>query len=450
MLSSPGAVLKANLIRKLQNREATVCVVGLGYVGLALAVAIGKSGHQVLGVDMAENRVADVNSGLSYIPDVKSADVDQLLRRGKLTAATAFDGAGEADVAVIAVPTPLDDRRTPDLTFVRQAARSLAEVIKPGSLIVLESTTYPGTTEEIVVPEFQLRGFTPGNDVFIAYSPERIDPGNKHWTLQNTPKVIGGLTPESLETAIEFYGTFVETLIPAPDIKTAEMTKLLENTFRMINIGLANEFASICEAFDIDVWDVIEACSSKPYGFMPFYPGPGAGGHCIPVDPSYLAWKAREKDVATAFIDLASSINRDMPARIVDRVASKLNRTRRSLNSASIGIIGVAYKKNSSDIRESPAIRLLELLHEAGATVSYHDPHVPALRFNGDELRSQALTATYLRNQDCIVIVADHDTIDWPLVRGSCLTVVDTRNALANNGRGLRKNAKPGGLVPGA
>jgi nucleotide sugar dehydrogenase len=327
MAPAQRSALQTDLIKRLQNREATVCVVGLGYVGLPVAVAIGQAGHQVIGVDMAETRVEQINSGLSYIDDVQTAAVGQLVRSGHLTASVGFEAA---DVAVIAVPTPLDAGRTPDLTFVRQAARGLAEVMRAGSLVVLESTTYPGTTEEIVVPEFTRKGFTPGQDLFVAYSPERIDPGNKRWTLRNTPKVIGGLNSESLEAAVEFYGGFVDTLVPAPDLKTAEMTKLFENTFRLINIGLVNEFTTICESFGVDIWTVIDACTSKPFGFMPFYPGPGAGGHCIPIDPAYLAWKAREREVSTDFIDLASRINHNMPGRVLERVTHQLNETRLS------------------------------------------------------------------------------------------------------------------------
>jgi nucleotide sugar dehydrogenase len=432
MAPAQRSALQTDLIKRLQNREATVCVVGLGYVGLPVAVAIGQAGHQVIGVDMAETRVEQINSGLSYIDDVQTAAVGQLVRSGHLTASVGFEAA---DVAVIAVPTPLDAGRTPDLTFVRQAARGLAEVMRAGSLVVLESTTYPGTTEEIVVPEFTRKGFTPGQDLFVAYSPERIDPGNKRWTLRNTPKVIGGLNSESLEAAVEFYGGFVDTLVPAPDLKTAEMTKLFENTFRLINIGLVNEFTTICESFGVDIWTVIDACTSKPFGFMPFYPGPGAGGHCIPIDPAYLAWKAREREVSTDFIDLASRINHNMPGRVLERVTHQLNETRLALNSARVGVLGVAYKKNSSDVRESPAIRLLELLHDAGARVSYHDPHVPALRLDVHELRSQPLTADYLDGLDCVVVVADHDAIDWSLVQHHAQAVVDTRGVFNVPGR---------------
>ena len=298
---------------------------------------------------------------------------------------------------------------------------------------MLESTTYPGTTDEILVPEFRKLGFIPGQDLFVGYSPERIDPGNETWNLANTPKVVAALTQDCLELTLAFYGTFVNQLVPVSSLRAAEITKLFENIFRCINIALVNEFAQICDGFDIDVWEVIKACSTKPYGFMSFSPGPGLGGHCVPVDPFYLAWKAREKNVSTEFIELAGRVNAQMPAYITEKAANLLNAQRKSLNGARVALLGVAYKKNTSDIRESPAIKLIDLLVAKGAVVSYHDPHVRALT-TGPHLESQALDARYLNAQDCVIITTDHDAIDWSLVLQFAPIVLDTRNVLGRLG----------------
>jgi UDP-N-acetyl-D-glucosamine dehydrogenase len=306
--------------------------------------------------------------------------------------------------------------------------------MKSNSLIVRESTTYPGTTEEVIVPAIRRRGLTPGRDVFVGYSPERIDPGNRHWQVTNTPKVVAGLTNDCLRTTVALYGSFVKSLVPVSSVRTAEITKLFENIFRVVNIALVNEFQQICDGFDIDVWEVIEACATKPYGFMPFYPGPGLGGHCVPVDPFYLAWKAREKRLQTEFIELAGKINSQMPAYVVGRVAAMLNDKRRAVNSSRVALLGVAYKKNTSDTRESPAVRIVQLLRHEGAVVSYHDPHIPSLTVGSDELRSRGLTNEYLDTQDCIVIVTDHDDVDWTLVRQYSPMVIDTRNLLKRLG----------------
>jgi UDP-N-acetyl-D-glucosamine dehydrogenase len=333
-------------------------------------------------------------------------------------------------VAVIAVPTPIDRHRVPNLSHVRSAAGSIAAALAPGSLVVLESTTYPGTTDEILVPALEQRGLRPGQDVFVGYSPERIDPSNGHFTIANTPKVIAGLTEDCLQAAAAFYATFVERLVPVSSLKAAEITKLFENIFRVVNIALANEFQVICDRFGIDVWEVIEACATKPYGYLAFYPGPGLGGHCVPVDPFYLAWKAREVRAQTEFIELAGRINAAVPDYVVGKIAAALNGGERSLAGSSVGILGVAYKKNTSDVRESPAVPIVEQLLSAGATVSYHDPHVSRFPVKGTELRSKSLTADYLSAQDCVVIVADHDAIDWALVGANAVMVVDTRNTL--------------------
>jgi UDP-N-acetyl-D-glucosamine dehydrogenase len=418
------------LLRRLQRTDAKVVIAGLGYVGLPLAVAVAGAGHQVTGIDVWPERVDDVNHGTSRITDVVPAVLAELVAGGRLRATTDYREAASAEVAVIAVPTPIDEFNVPDLEAVKSAVESLAAVMRPGSLVVLESTTYPGTTDEIVLPAFTAHGLRPGTDVFIGYSPERIDPTNQVWTLANTPKVVSGLTPRCLELVKAFYGSFVETLVPVSDFKTAEITKLFENIFRVVNIALVNELQVICEAFDIDVWEVVEACSTKPFGFMPFYPGPGLGGHCVPVDPFALAYKAREKGVNAEFIELAGKVNAAMPAYVVNKAAQLLNAQRRSMAGANVGLLGVAYKKNTGDMREAPAIKVVEILSRAGAKVSYLDPQVPEFEAAGLRLRSQPDLARFLAAQDCVIIVTDHDAIDWDTVQRHADKVVDTRNAL--------------------
>jgi UDP-N-acetyl-D-glucosamine dehydrogenase len=328
------------------------------------------------------------------------------------------------------VPTPIDEHNVPILDAVRAASDSLASVMRPGSLVILESTTYPGTTEEIVVPSFTSRGLRPGDTIFIGYSPERIDPSNKVWNLTNTPKIVAGLTPQCLELVQAFYGSFVGKLVPVSDMKTAEITKLFENIFRVVNIALANELQVICDAFEIDVWEVIGACSTKPFGFMPFYPGPGLGGHCVPVDPFSLAYKARQKGVTAEFIELAGRVNAAMPGYVVNKVVRLLNSRRQALAGARIGLLGVAYKRNTSDVREAPAIKVLELLTAAGAAVSYHDPHVPELAAAGLLMRSEPELGRFLAAQDCVLVLTDHDATDWSLVKEHSNDVIDTRNAI--------------------
>jgi UDP-N-acetyl-D-glucosamine dehydrogenase len=426
-VNKPGA---EDLIHRLNDRKATISVVGLGYVGLPLACALAEAGHHVIGIDASSAKVEGVNKGHSHIEDISDDQVHSLIESGRLTATSDYGAARVSDVAIIAVPTPIDEFRVPDLTYVRSAAQSLSEVMTKGSLVVLESTTYPGTTDEVIVAAFRDRGFMPGVDILIGYSPERIDPGNKTWTINNTPKVVCGLTKNCLDATIALYSTIVDKLVPVSNIRTAEITKLFENIFRGVNIALVNEFQVICDAFDIDVWEVIQACSTKPYGFTPFYPGPGLGGHCVPVDPFYLAWKARQLGVNTEFIELSGRVNAGMPSYVVSKVARLLNGNRKSLNGARVGLLGVAYKKNSSDVRESPAIKVIELLLEGGAIVTFFDPHVPSLTVNGQEFRSQRVLRDFMAHQDCTIVVADHDSIDWTLVLQYSPIVVDTRNVL--------------------
>lgn len=425
-----GEGLSAGLRERLDGRRAAVAVIGLGYVGLPLATAAAEAGHTIVGVDLSQRRVDQVNAGISTIEDIPSAVVAKLVSAGRLRATSDYSELKDVDVAVIAVPTPIDEYRVPDLTFVRAAAESLARVMKRGSLVILESTSYPGTTEEILVPALRAQGKIPGEDVFVGYSPERIDPGNKTWTITNTPKIVSGLNKESLDLTQAWYGSFIDRLVPVFSLKTAEIAKVFENIFRIVNIALVNEFQMICDSFEIDVWEVIAACSTKPYGFMPFYPGPGLGGHCVPVDPFYLAWKAREKHVNTEFIELAGRINHQMPGYVVAKVASVLNRGGKALLGAQVALIGVAYKKNTSDVRESSAIRIIELLKREGADVSYHDPLVPSIAVEQHDFASHPLTAAYLSSQDAILIVADHDAIDWSLISLYSSIVVDTRNVI--------------------
>jgi UDP-N-acetyl-D-glucosamine dehydrogenase len=421
---------KQRLLEKLNQRSASVAVVGLGYVGLPLACAFAEAGHRVIGIDLSIEKVEGIMAGRSHIEDVPPSQVRRLVEDGRLRAFADFEAARNADVVVIAVPTPIDEYRVPDLQYVRSAALSLAKVMARGSLVVLESTTYPGTTEEVLVPAFRDSGYQPGVDLFVGYSPERIDPGSRDWDIRNTPKVVSGLTKSCLEVVLALYGSVANTLVPVSNIRTAEIEKLFENIFRGVNIALVNEFQIICDAFGIDVWEVIQACSTKPYGYMTFYPGPGLGGHCVPVDPFYLAWKARQLNVNTEFIELSGRVNARMPEYVVNKVDQVLNARRLSLNGARVGLLGVAYKKNSSDVRESPAIKIIELLLKEGATVSYHDPHVPTLRVNGDNLHSAPVLDDFLSQLDSAVVVADHDSIDWTKVLEFAPIVVDTRNVI--------------------
>jgi UDP-N-acetyl-D-glucosamine dehydrogenase len=421
---------KEELLVKLNDRHATVVVAGLGYVGLPLACALAERGHKVIGIDSSLDKVERVNAGQSYIHDVPPSQVRRLVQERRFRATEKYEAASRADVAIIAVPTPIDQHRTPDLSYVRSASKSLAQVMPKGSLIVLESTTYPGTTEEVVVADFRGRGDLPGVDIFIGYSPERIDPGNQTWGISNTPKIVSGLTKTCLEMTLALYGSFVEKLVPVSSIQTAEITKLFENIFRVVNIALVNEFHTICDSFDIDVWEVIQACSTKPYGYTPFYPGPGLGGHCVPVDPFYLAWKARERNVNTEFIELAGRVNTRMPSYVVSKITSLLNRAQKPLSGARVGLLGVAYKRNTSDVRESPAIKIIELLLNEGATVTYHDPHVPSLDVGERVLHSQTPLRDFAEAQDCLVVIADHDSIDWTLLLQFVPKTVDTRNVL--------------------
>ena len=423
---------KETLIGKIANRKAKIAVAGLGYVGLPLAIEFAEAGFQVLGLDVEAKKVEQINAGCSYIDDVPDERISSLTRSGKLSATTAYEDISDADAISICVPTPLRKTRDPDMSYIIQAARSIAGICRPGMLIVLESTTYPGTTEEIIVPEITGEDHVVGEDIFVAYSPERIDPGNQTFSVRNTPKVVGGITTNCTEVATALYSAAVDTIITVSSPTAAEMVKLLENTFRAVNIGLVNEMALMCDKLDIDVWEVINAAASKPFGYMPFYPGPGLGGHCIPVDPHYLSWKLKTLNYNARFIELASEINTSMPFYVVEKVTETLNNQERAVRGSRIVILGVAYKRDVDDVRESPALDIISLLRQRGAVVSYHDPHVPEISLQNELLlRSEAYSAGLLQNADCVVVVTDHSVFDWSEVACNSRSIVDTRHVFA-------------------
>ena len=423
---------KEDFLDKVSNREAKIAVIGLGYVGLPLAAAFARKGFPVVGIDVDSKKVESLSRGKSYIDDVPSEELRSL---PDFTATTDFGALSEADAAIICVPTPLNKTRDPDIRFVMAAGQEVAKYVHPGMLVVLESTTYPGTTEEMLLPMVSHDGkLRVGEDFFLAFSPERIDPGNPVYHVENTPKVVGGVTPACLEVASALYGSVVEHVVPVSSPAAAEMTKLLENTFRAVNIALVNEVALMCDKLGLNVWEVIEAAATKPYGFMKFTPGPGIGGHCIPLDPHYLAWKLKTLNYNARFIQLASEINADMPRYVVGKVTDALNDERKPVNGSRILVLGVAYKKDIGDVRESPALDIIRLLQGKGADVVYNDPHVPELELDGEPLRSIELTEEALRWSDCAVIVTDHSDYDWDWILQHAGLVVDTRNATAGVG----------------
>lgn len=428
-----------HLLSKIEDKSARVGIIGLGYVGLPLAAGLAKCGYQVMGVDVSPEKVKHLNEGVSYIPDVPSTELVVLVDAGKFTATVDYDVLREIDIIFICVPTPFDSMKAPDLTYVRQAAASIAARLRAGQLVILQSTTYPGTTEEIVQPLLEETGLVAGQDFFLAFSPERIDPGRVDYTVENTPKVVGGINTESAELTGRLFSYLTPQIHLVSSPRAAEMTKLLENIFRSVNIALVNELAILSERMDINFWEVIEAAKTKPFGFMPFYPGPGVGGHCIPVDPYYLSWKAREYDFYTRFIELAAEVNGDMPYHIVKLITDGLNRHGKSLRNANVLILGVAFKPNIDDARNSPAERVIELLLKQGSQVFYHDPYVPAFRVGGDivlkevqTIESMALTPQTLAEVDCCVIITDHHTFDYDWIVEHSQLVVDTRNATKN------------------
>lgn len=430
------------LLQKIASRQIRVGIIGLGHVGLPLAVAFAEEGLRVAGIDIDASKVERIAAGESYVGDVSAAKVARLVAEGSLSATTDYGVLQDIDAVIICVPTPLSKTRDPDISHIIYAADEIVRYFRPGQLIVLESTTYPGTTEEIILPRLEDEGYVVGQDFSLAFSPERIDPGNKVHGIENTPKVIGGITPGCLDVATALYELIVGEMVPVRDTKTAEMVKLLENTFRAVNIGLINEIALMCDRLGIDVWEVIKAASTKPYGFMTFHPGPGLGGHCIPLDPYYLAWKLRTLNYTARFVELAGDINSSMPFHVVSMVESALNDQRQSVNGARILILGAAYKPDVADVRESPAIDILEVLHRKGALLYYHDPLIAHLDLGDFALSSSELTDPLLSAMDCVVIVTPHSIYDWQSIVQHATLVIDTRNATGSLGNNNAKVTK--------
>jgi UDP-N-acetyl-D-glucosamine dehydrogenase len=429
-----AASLAERLRTRLETRLARVAVIGLGYVGLPLAETFAWGGFPVLGFDVDANKVAKLKKGESYIGHIDSDRIVELAASGRFDATTDPRRLSEADAVVICVPTPLTESREPDLSYVERTGYTLRDHLRPGQLVILESTTYPGTTEELLRPILEAKGLRAGRDFFLAYSPEREDPGNRDFATRNIPKVVGGIDDTSRDLALALYGPVVEGVVSVRDTRVAEACKILENTYRAVNIALVNELKRIFSAMGIDVWEVIAAAKTKPFGFQAFYPGPGLGGHCIPIDPFYLAWAARRHGLNTRLIELAGEINTAMPAYVVDRVAEALNDAGKPVRGSRVAVLGVAYKKDVDDPRESPAFPILEMLAKRGAVVTYHDPHVPtlpAMRNHTIRLDSRPLTPAYLAGQDAVVIVTDHTAVDYDLVVRNARLVVDTRNATA-------------------
>ncbi|MFA5094937.1 MAG: nucleotide sugar dehydrogenase [Candidatus Omnitrophota bacterium] len=416
---------------KIKTKKTKIAVIGLGYVGLPLAVEFAKKGFFALGVDLDKRKISSINAGKSYILDIPSEEIGPLAKEGRLKATSDYSKLKEVDAIIICVPTPLRKSKDPDMSFIVSAAGAIAKNLRKGQVIVLESTTYPGTTEEVILPILEATGLKVGRDFSLGFSPERIDPGNPRYMTHNIPKVVSGMTRLCRENIALLYSQIVDSVIPVSSVKVAEMVKLLENTFRSVNIGLVNELVLMCDSLKVDVWEIIEAAKTKPFGFMPFYPGPGLGGHCIPIDPIYLAWKARIHGFEPRFIDLASKINADMPEYVADRVARMLNnKFGKAVKGSKVLIIGLSYKKDVTDTRESPAYEVIEKLKERGATVSYHDPFVPSSDFGGHSMRSVALSASGLKKYDCAVIVTDHSNVDYDFIVDNSKFVLDTRNAL--------------------
>ncbi len=421
------------LMEKLQDRSATLGVIGLGYVGLSLAMEFARAGFRVIGIEIDEEKVRKLNSGVSYVMDVTSEEVREFREAGLIEATMDYSRVQELDTMNICVPTPLRAKtKDPDLTYILDAVGEIRKHIRKGQMVILESTTFPGTTTEVILPILQESGMTVGEDFFLAFSPERVDPGNTEFKAREIPKVVGGVTPACTEHARALYESSLDEVVGVSSTHVAEMVKLLENTFRSVNIGLANEFALLCGKLGIDVWEVIEAASTKPFGFMPFYPGPGLGGHCIPIDPLYLSWKAKINGFHPRLIDVAVEVNREMPGPIVGKVRDALKPLKKTLEGSKILIVGVAYKRNTDDVRESPALEIFQLLEQEGAEVEFSDPHVESLLRNGKRQASCPLDEKSLTEADCVLVVTDHSSTDYEFVARHAPVVVDTRNALKN------------------
>ncbi len=431
---------KKALIEKFENKTAKIGIIGIGYVGLPLATVFAEAGFKVVGVDPLADKVDAINRGESYILDIDSTRVKALVDAGKLSASTNYDVLDDVDAVSICVPTPLRKTGDPDLSFISSAGKSLAPHLHKGMVVVLESSTYPGTTREMLLPELEsVSGLKAGEDFFLAFSPERVDPGREDWTTINTPKVLGGITESCGEVAAAWYGQALDTVVPVSTCEVAEMAKLLENTFRMINIGLVNELAIMCDRLKVDVWEVIDAAATKPFGFMKFTPGPGLGGHCIPIDPLYLSWKLKSLNYNARFIELASEINTNMPRYAVGKVQDALNLAKKAINGSEVLILGVAYKPDIDDLRESPALDVIHLLKEKGAKVSYHDPYIPHLNHDNIVLDCVPDLMDAVAEADCVVIITNHSDYDYDAILNTAQMIVDTRNALGKAGKDSSK-----------
>jgi UDP-N-acetyl-D-glucosamine dehydrogenase len=427
--ASEAVSIAADLRERITKKTAKVGVLGLGYVGLPLAVEFARAGFDVTGIDVQASKVDQFNQGRSYVKDVKDHVFRPLVESGKLRATTDFSAIRDLDTIDICVPTPLRKTKDPDMSYVVSATEAIADHMHPGLLVMLESTTYPGTTDELVLPKLSANGLKVGEDFFLCFSPERVDPGNPKYQTSNIPKVVGGITAACTEVGALFYRQALETVVPVSSTRVAEMVKLLENTFRMINIGLVNELAMMCDRMNIDVWEIIDAAATKPFGFMPFYPGPGLGGHCIPIDPFYLSWKSKEAGIEARFIELAGYINGKMPEFVVEKVQSALNDVSKPVRGSHIHVVGTAYKRDIDDVRESPALDIILLLKRMGAAITFSDPFVSKIQINGTQLQAQEMLPA-AEKADCVVIVTDHTNVDyWSLVDRAKL-IVDTRNAL--------------------
>ena len=419
-----------DLEKKILDRRAKIGIIGLGYVGLPLAITFAKKGFKVYGLDIDAHRIKQINQKKSYILDVSSADISDAIKAKKLFVSDDFSYIKELDAIIICVPTPLYKTKEPDVSYIVSAVENIKKYMKRGQIMVLESTTYPGTTEEVMLPILESTGFKEGKDFYLAFSPERVDPGNEKYDTKNTPKIIGGISKNSTYIAKVLYEQAIDIIVPVSSSKVAEMVKLLENTFRIVNIGLVNEIMLMCDKLGINVWEVIDAAKTKPYGFMPFYPGPGVGGHCIPVDPIYLSWKARMHGFEARFIDLASYVNSQMPYYVVDKITQGLNESKKPLRCSKILIMGVAYKKDVKDLRESPALEIIDILIKKGALVSYYDPYLPYLKIHDINLKGVEFNKDSFKDSDCVVIVTDHTNVDYKFVAKNSPLIVDTRNIL--------------------
>ncbi len=427
---SPAAGHESVLRRKIQSKKFNAGVIGLGYVGLPLAIAFARAGVHVTGFDVDKEKVEKIKRGVSYIGDVPSESVRDLVRKKRLIATTHFDDLKKMDTINICVPTPLRKSRDPDISYIVSAVREIEQRSRPGQLVILESTTYPGTTDEVLAPALVRKGRTIGRDAFVAFSPERVDPGNPKYKIENTPKVVGGMTPACTDLAAAFYRIAIQQVVTVSNPTVAEMVKLLENTYRAINIGMANEMAQLCHKLKVNVWEVIDAAATKPFGFTPFYPGPGLGGHCIPIDPLYLAWRVKLFNVTAKLIELASDINSGMPDFVIERTTEMLNVRKKSINGARIVILGATYKRDVADVRESPAVEIIEKLGHLGADLAVCDPNVPSVAAGGRTIPTTPISADLLRRADIAILLTDHSAFDYGMIVASAPLVFDTRNAV--------------------